>query len=77
TSLIRDGNIDSEVCTNLRNGGSNKNTKEDTVAFEETPNVEVDKSVEENNETKADAICSDDSNSFHKSHQENGSNLKD
>lgn len=80
TSLIRDGNIDSEICTNLRNGGSNKNTKEEIVAFEETPNMEGDKSVEENDETKADAICSvtnDNSNSFHKSHQENGSNLED
>lgn len=73
TSPIGDGHIGSEICANLVNGGSDTNTKEETVALEETTNMVGNRSVEATNETKADGFCSvieDDNNSFHKRHQE-------
>ncbi|XP_059660279.1 chromatin modification-related protein EAF1 B-like isoform X2 [Cornus florida] len=80
TSLSLEGNNDSGLCTNLRNIDSNGTTREQTLVFEENPNIEGDESVKEKNETKAEDSCAfsnDDRNSVHQSHQDKSSILKD
>lgn len=80
TDVSLDGNIDGEICTNLRNGGFDENAKEESIAFGETPDVEYYKSDKETSETKVDniyAVANHNANSSYKTLLENDSILKD
>ncbi|KAM7527408.1 hypothetical protein LguiB_030818 [Lonicera macranthoides] len=77
-SLRLDGNKTTEMCTNLENIDSNGNTKEQSLAPEETQGIEGDELVKEMSANLADEICAltnTDSNSA-QFHQENVSVLK-
>lgn len=76
-SLRLDGNNTTETCTNLENIDSNGNTKEQSLAPEETQGIEGDELVKETSANVADEICAlnTDSNSA-QFHQENVSVLK-